>query len=116
MREIFARIPYIEMSFGEARAGGIVTPEVEITGLANGGDGVCRVDGVVCFVPYALPGDKVELDLRAKSRGVLRGTIREILEPSEHRSKAACDVFGKCGGCTWLHFDYPAQADWKADL
>ena len=90
--------------------------EVEITSLANGGDGVCRVDGQVCFVPYALPGDRVTIDIEAKTHGVLRGTIQELLESSTHRSEAPCSVFGKCGGCTWLHFDYPAQAEWKCRI
>lgn len=90
-----------------------MTHEVEITGLANGGDGFCRVNGEVCFVPYALPGDNVLLQVNAKVRGALRGTILEVLEPSVHRSQPSCAVFGRCGGCTWLHFDYPAQAEWK---
>ena len=90
-----------------------MTEVVEITGVANGGDGVCRIDGRVCFVPYALPGDRLRIDVASASRGVLRGAVVEVLEPSEHRSEPACGVFGLCGGCTWLHFDYPAQAEWK---
>ncbi len=90
-----------------------MTHEADITGLAKGGDGICRVDGEVCFVPYALPGDRVLVEVEGKSRGALRGSILEVLEPSVDRSQPTCGVFGRCGGCTWLHFDYPAQAEWK---
>jgi len=90
-----------------------VTLEVDITGLANGGEGICRVEGEICFVPYALPGDRLSIELRGKSQGALRGAVREIIVPSPHRSQPSCGVFGRCGGCTWLHFDYPAQAEWK---
>ncbi len=90
-----------------------MTHEVEITGLANGGGGICRIDGQICFVPYALPGDKLAIELHGKSQGALRGAVREIVTPSPHRSRPSCRVFGTCGGCTWLHFDYPAQAEWK---
>ena len=90
-----------------------MTYEADITGLANGGDGICRVEGEVCFVPYALPGDRVLLNVEGKSRGALRGTLLEVLAPSVDRSQPLCGVFGRCGGCTWLHFDYPAQAEWK---
>ena len=93
-----------------------MTHEVEITGLANGGDGICRVEGEVCFVRYALPGDRVLLEVEAKSRGALRAVILEVLEPSPDRTQPSCGVFGRCGGCTWLHFDYPAQAEWKCRI
>ena len=93
-----------------------MTPEVDITGLANGGDGICRVEGEICFVPYALPGDRLSIDLRGKSQGALRGAIREVIVPSRDRSPTSCGVFGRCGGCTWLHFDYPAQAEWKCRI
>ncbi len=93
-----------------------MTYEADITGLANGGDGICRIDGEVCFVPYALPGDKVLLKVEGKSRGALRGVILEVREPSVDRSQPSCGVFGQCGGCSWLHFDYPAQAEGKRGI
>ena len=88
-------------------------PVVNITGVAHGGDGVCRVAGQVCFVPYALPGDNVRLRIARRAKGVLWGAIDEVVEPSRDRIATPCSAFGTCGGCGWLHFAYPAQAEWK---
>jgi 23S rRNA (uracil1939-C5)-methyltransferase len=86
---------------------------VEITGLAHGGHGVCRIDGQVCFVAHALPGDVIEPRITRRTKGVLWAEIGRIAEPSPFRIEANCPVFGTCGGCSWLHFAYPAQAEWK---
>jgi tRNA/tmRNA/rRNA uracil-C5-methylase (TrmA/RlmC/RlmD family) len=87
----------------------------EITGVAHGGDGVCRVEEWVCFVPYALPGDRVRVRIERRAKGVLWGAIEEVLEPSPFRVEAAgcCPLHGTCSACGWLHFSYPGQAEWK---
>ncbi|MBI4556439.1 MAG: class I SAM-dependent RNA methyltransferase [Candidatus Hydrogenedentes bacterium] len=90
-----------------------MTTILEITGAAHGGCGVGRVEGRACFVPYALPGDVLRVRITRQSRGVLWGSIEEILESSPHRIPVACPVYGRCGGCSWLHFGYPAQSEWK---
>ena len=100
----------------ESESATLQSAEAEITGLAHGGDGVCRLEGRVCFVPYALPGDRVRIELQGATKGVLRGRVVEVLSPSPHRTQAGCGVFGRCGGCTWLHFAYPAQLEWKARI
>jgi len=84
-----------------------------ITAVAHGGYGICRIDGQVCFVPYALPGDSVRVRIVRRTKGVLWGQIEQICEPSPDRIEPPCGCFGACGGCTWLHFAYPAQAQWK---
>ena len=89
---------------------------VQITGMAQGGYGVGRIEGQVCFVEYALPGDVVAVDIVRRSKGVLWAAITDIVEPSPHRVEAPCPVFGKCGGCQWLSFEYPAQAEWKCQI
>lgn len=94
----------------------MVTPEAEITAVATGGDGVCRVEGRVCFIPYGLPGDHARIAFGEMKHGVLRARITELLSPSPHRRDPGCPVFGRCGGCTWLHFAYPAQGEWKTRI
>ena len=85
----------------------------EITALAHGGHGIGRIDGQVCFVTNALPGDVVDVDITKRARGIVWGVVKNVMTPSPHRTHATCPVFGVCGGCTWLHFAYPAQAEWK---
>ena len=108
--------PDPNLATAETAPVGASIAEADITGLAHGGDGVCRLEGRVCFVPYALPGDRVRIALGAATKGILRGRIVEVLSPSPHRAQAGCGVFGRCGGCTWLHFAYPAQLEWKARI
>lgn len=93
-----------------------MSSNIEITGMAHGGYGVGRIEGQVCFVEYALPGDVVAVDIVRRSKGVLWAAITDIVQPSPHRLDAPCPVFGLCGGCQWLSFEYPAQAEWKCQI
>lgn len=88
---------------------------VTITGVGHGGSGVCRVDDWVCFVPHALPGDRLRIAVERQAKGVLWGVIEEILEPSPHRhlERGCCPITDTCVACGWLHFAYPAQGEWK---
>lgn len=88
-------------------------PIIEITGVAHGGDGVGRLEGQVCFVPMALPGDTVRVQIEQTSARFLRASIGEIVTPSPHRVSPPCTNHGRCGACLWGHFAYPAQAEWK---
>ena len=90
--------------------------EVEITTVALGGDGIGRIEGQVTFVPYGLPGDRLRVRIRHQARQVLWAEIVEVLDPSPHRVEPACPQFGRCGVCSWNHFAYPAQAEWKQRL
>ncbi|MCX6958960.1 MAG: hypothetical protein NTW91_01440 [Verrucomicrobia bacterium] len=82
---------------------------LEINDLAFGGKGVGRVDGIACFVPGVIDGEKVHVRFhKVKSRLMEAGLI-EVIEPSSHRVEAPCPVFLKCGGCTYQHIDYPHQ-------
>ncbi len=86
---------------------------VEITALAHGGDGIGRIEGQVCFVPYGLPGDTLEVSVVRKTKNALWAKIEAVVIPSPHRRETQCPYFERCGGCSWLHFAYPAQAEWK---
>ncbi|MBN2283578.1 MAG: class I SAM-dependent RNA methyltransferase [Deltaproteobacteria bacterium] len=76
---------------------------VAIDSVAYGGQGVGRVDGLVCFVPFTVDGDEAEVEIvtvRKNHRiGVLRGLIRE----SPARVAPPCPYFGRCGGCHYQH-------------
>ena len=84
-----------------------------ISSLAHGGYGVCRIAGQVCFVAYGLPGDVVRVRVSKESKGVIWGVIDSLIQPSPDRVEPPCPAFGECGGCMWVHFAYPAQAQWK---
>ena len=77
--------------------------------LAFGGNGVCRINGKVCFVPFSCPGDEVRLSVTSGKRSYSLARIVELLVPSLHRVAPPCPVFGRCGGCSWQHIGYEQQ-------
>jgi 23S rRNA (uracil1939-C5)-methyltransferase len=83
--------------------------EVNITGYAHDGAGVGRVGGQVIFVPGALAGEKVLVELKEGRKGVFRGVVQEVLFPAKERQTPACEIFTQCGGCQLQHVSYPAQ-------
>jgi 23S rRNA (uracil1939-C5)-methyltransferase len=77
--------------------------------LAFGGNGVCRIDGKVCFVPFSCPGDELSLRITADKKSYCTASIAGIISPSPSRTVPECSIFGVCGGCSWQHISYPVQ-------
>lgn len=89
---------------------------LEITGMAHGGHGVGRIDGRVCFVPSAIPGDTLRVRTTRETKSVLWAEIAEIVTPSPDRRRVELPEYEANGAATWLHFAYPAQAEWKCQI
>lgn len=81
--------------------------------LVYEGHALARLDGMVCFVDGALPGEVIEARIvRRAARHAFADLIR-VVEPSPARRDPACPVFGCCGGCQLLHCDYATQLEAK---
>jgi len=65
----------------------------------------------VLFADYGIAGEKAIVEIQDERAGVLMGRVIEVLEPSPHRVEAACEYFGRCGGCQWQHIDYAHQLE-----
>jgi 23S rRNA (uracil1939-C5)-methyltransferase len=89
------------------------TLTIGIDSLAVGGDGVGRADGKVCFVPFAVPGDRVVVRVVRERRRALWGRIVAVEAPSPKRREPSCGLFGVCGGCAWMNVDYGEQLSAK---
>ncbi|MGC8839400.1 MAG: class I SAM-dependent RNA methyltransferase [Anaerolineae bacterium] len=83
--------------------------QMEVTGLAHGGEGFGRVAGKVVFVPYTIPGETVVVDLVEEKKRWARARLVEVLEPSPDRVTPPCPYYGHCGGCHLQHMAYPRQ-------
>lgn len=84
--------------------------QVEITAPVYGGEGMGRLaDGRAVFVPYALPGELVWVELTEEKRGFARARLVEVERPSPNRIAPRCRHFGVCGGCHYQHTDYATQ-------
>jgi 23S rRNA (uracil1939-C5)-methyltransferase len=91
-------------------------PTSVIDSLAFGGNGVCRIEGKVCFVPFSCPGDEVYLRITSQKKAYSIASISELLNPSSQRDIPVCKIFGSCGGCCWQHISYPVQLEQKRNI
>lgn len=87
---------------------------VEIFDAASDGNAVGRCDDdIVVFVPFAAPGDVVDIQITRKKKSFKFGKILRFHKYSEHRVEPVCEHFGLCGGCKWQHVDYNYQLQFK---
>lgn len=86
--------------------------EILLDGITHGGEAVGRLpDGRACFVPYALPGERVQIEVVEQRKRWARGRVLSILTPSPDRVEPPCPYFGpdRCGGCQLQHLAPAAQ-------
>lgn len=98
---------------GATRKAPHVIKNIEITSVGHGGAGIGRLDGQVCFVPYGLPGDHLEIKITRANKKMLWGELVKVVQPSPDRVEPDFPDWRRSGVSTWLHFAYPAQAEWK---
>lgn len=61
------------------------------------------------FVPFVVPGDVVDLQIRKKKHKYCEAEAVRIIERSSLRTTPMCDHFGICGGCKWQNLRYEEQ-------
>jgi 23S rRNA (uracil1939-C5)-methyltransferase len=87
--------------------------KLTILDLASDGSGVGRREDKPVFVPGALPGEEVTVQILANKKTYMRGRVLAIEKKSRHRLPPACPWFGVCGGCRLQHAAYEAQLEFK---
>jgi 23S rRNA (uracil1939-C5)-methyltransferase len=71
----------------------------------------------VVFVPGALPGELVDVQITQAKKDFARGTVASIIEPSEHRVVPPCEHVARgCGGCSWQHLDVAQHMEAKVAI
>ncbi|MEQ8481666.1 MAG: class I SAM-dependent RNA methyltransferase [Hoeflea sp.] len=91
--------------------------KLEITRLGGQGDGIAETPKGQVFVPFAMPGDIVNVAVEKD-----RGTLISLLEASGDRTDPPCPHFGPdadpgaCGGCALQHMSTEPYRDWKRGL
>lgn len=91
------------------------TIELTLDGIAHGGEAIGRHAGKTIFVSYAIPGERVRVEIVEEKARWARGRLVEVLAPSTDRVPPPCPYFGpgQCGGCQWQHIPYERQAELK---
>lgn len=86
---------------------------LEIVDIAAEGKALGRWNDIVVFVPMAVPGDVVDVQIRSKRRRFMEGYIVNYVKKSPLREEPVCEHYGTCGGCKWQHLPYAEQLRYK---
>jgi tRNA/tmRNA/rRNA uracil-C5-methylase (TrmA/RlmC/RlmD family) len=96
----------------QAKSNNII--DVSIETVAFGGSGVARYSGMVCFVPYTLPGETVRARIIQEKRSFIMAELLQVLAPSPERIAPACPFAGRvCPGCAYQHMRYECEVKIK---
>ncbi|KAB2940094.1 class I SAM-dependent RNA methyltransferase [Hyphomicrobium sp.] len=87
------------------------TQALDVARLGAQGDGVADTASGPVFVPFALPGERVQADVRGE-----RGRLIAIMTASPDRIAPVCRHFTHCGGCAVQHIRMPAYLAWKREM
>ena len=87
--------------------------QITITDVAAEGKAIARVNDLVVFVPYVVPGDVVDLQVRRKKHHYAEAEAVKFHKYSEVRAVPFCQHYGICGGCVWQILPYQEQLKYK---
>lgn len=87
--------------------------EVTIEDIAAEGKSIARIEDIVVFVPGAIPGDVVDLQVTRKRKNYREARVTNYRKYSDLRTNPFCEHFGTCGGCKWQHLPYSEQLKYK---
>ena len=86
---------------------------ITITDIAAEGKAIAKIDDIVVFVPFVVPGDIVDLQVTRKKSHFMEARAIAFHSFSENRVEAVCEHFGICGGCKWQILPYSEQIRYK---
>jgi 23S rRNA (uracil1939-C5)-methyltransferase len=91
-----------------------VPERLAIARIGRLGDGICDTPAGPLYVPYALPGETVEVE-QWPGHGSRRHLIG-VETASPERIAPICPHFGVCGGCALQHWAVACYRQWKRGL
>ena len=87
--------------------------KITITDVAAEGKALAKVNDLVVFVPYVVPGDVVDLQVKRKKNHYAEAVAVKFHEYSPVRAVPFCQHYGVCGGCKWQCLPYAEQIKYK---
>lgn len=91
-----------------------MSERLSISHVGHFGDGIADTANGPLYVPFALPGETVDVE-PVSGHSDRRHLIR-VETPSAERIEPICPHFGVCGGCAMQHWDLARYQDWKRGL
>ena len=86
---------------------------VTIEAVAAEGKCLFHWNDLVVFVPFCVPGDICDIQIRRKKHSFAEGEVVRFVEYSKVRAVPFCRHFGVCGGCKWQNLPYEEQLKFK---
>ena len=86
---------------------------VKIEAVAAEGKCLFHWNDLVVFVPFCVPGDVCDMQIRRKKHSFAEGEVVRFVEQSAVRAVPFCQHFGVCGGCKWQNLPYDEQLKFK---
>lgn len=90
--------------------------EVDILDINSLGNGTAKIDGLVCFVPFCIDGEKVTAKIEKKHKNFCIAKLENVVCASKNRVNPKCKYFSICGGCDFQHMDYEKQLETKTNI
>lgn len=86
-----------------------IIENVTIEDVAAEGKSLVRWNDMVVFVPFCVPGDVVDLQIKKKKHSYCEAEVIRFHKLSDIRVTPMCQHFGICGGCKWQQLPYEEQ-------
>ena len=86
---------------------------VVIEAVAAEGKCLFHWEELVVFVPFCVPGDVCDVQIRRKKHSYAEGEVVRFIKYSNVRATPFCQHFGVCGGCKWQNLPYEEQLKFK---
>lgn len=86
---------------------------VTIEAVAAEGKCLFHWEEMVVFVPFCVPGDVCDVQIRRKKHSYAEGEVVRFINYSNVRAIPFCSHFGVCGGCKWQNLPYQEQLKFK---
>ena len=86
---------------------------VTIETIAAEGKCLFHWNDLVVFVPFCVPGDVCDIQIRRKKHSFAEGEVVRFIGYSKVRETPFCKHFGVCGGCKWHNLPYSEQLKFK---
>ena len=90
-----------------------ILENITITDIAAEGKSLVRINDLVVFVPFCVPGDVVDLQIKRKKHSYAEAEVVRFHKYSDKRTEPKCAHFGLCGGCKWQNLPYEEQLAFK---
>ena len=92
------------------------TKEIIAQKIVPGGDCIGNIGGKTVFIPFAIPGEKLEIEITDSKRDYDTGKILKIIEPSPYRVTPVCPLYQQCGGCNMMHINPNFQKELRKEM